>query len=51
MVALDTNVLIYACDNADPSRQKLTLDLVSNSHDGVLPEANDCGNADYLQRQ
>jgi predicted nucleic acid-binding protein len=36
MVALDTNVLIYACDRADPSRQEVALDLVSNAHDGVL---------------
>jgi predicted nucleic acid-binding protein len=36
MVALDTNVLIYACDKADPSRQQVALDLVSNAHDGVL---------------
>ena len=36
MVALDTNVLIYACDKADVSRQQVALDLVSNAHDGVL---------------
>jgi predicted nucleic acid-binding protein len=36
MVALDTNVLIYACDKADPSRQQVALDLVSNADDGVL---------------
>jgi predicted nucleic acid-binding protein len=36
MVALDTNVLIYACDKTDPSRQQIALDLVSNAHDGVL---------------
>jgi predicted nucleic acid-binding protein len=36
MVALDTSVLIYACDKADPSRQQVALDLVSNAHDGVL---------------
>jgi predicted nucleic acid-binding protein len=36
MVALDTNVLIYACDKADPSRQQVALDLVSNAHGGVL---------------
>jgi predicted nucleic acid-binding protein len=36
MVALDTNVLIYACDKSDPPRQQVALDLVSNAHDGVL---------------
>ena len=36
MVALDTNVLIYACDKADASRQQVALDLVSNAHGGVL---------------
>lgn len=36
MVALDTNVLIYACDKADSFRQQVALDLVSNAHDGVL---------------
>jgi predicted nucleic acid-binding protein len=36
MIALDTNVLIYACDKADPSRQQVALDLVANAHDGVL---------------
>src|SRR5277367_2969723 len=44
MVALctrvDTNVLIYACDKADPSRQKVALDPVSNAHDGVLHAEN-----------
>jgi predicted nucleic acid-binding protein len=37
MIALDTNVLIYACDKADPKRQQIALDLISNSQDGVLP--------------
>jgi predicted nucleic acid-binding protein len=36
MIALDTNVLIYACDKADPKRQKIALDLVSSASDGVL---------------
>jgi predicted nucleic acid-binding protein len=36
MVALDTNILIYACDKADPSRQQVALDLVSNARDGIL---------------
>jgi len=36
MIALDTNVLIYACDKADPRRPQVALDLVSRSVDGVL---------------
>ncbi|MGP8247780.1 MAG: PIN domain-containing protein [Bryobacteraceae bacterium] len=36
MIALDTNILIYACDKADPRRQQVALDLVSNAGDGVL---------------
>ena len=36
MIALDTNVLIYACDKADPKRQEVALDLVSGAADGVL---------------
>jgi len=36
MIALDTNILIYACDKADLQRQHAALDLISNSTDGVL---------------
>ena len=36
MIAVDTNVLIYACDQADPRRQKVALDLITNAQDGVL---------------
>ena len=36
MIAVDTNVLIYACDRADSRRQKVALDLVTNAQDGVL---------------
>jgi len=36
MIALDTNILIYACDKADLKRQQLALDLVSRAADGVL---------------
>ena len=36
MIALDTNILIYACDKADPKRQQAALDLVSSASDGVL---------------
>ena len=35
MIALDTNVLIYACDKADPGRQQIALDLISNTTDAV----------------
>ena len=31
MIAVDTNVLIYACDQADPRRQKVALDLITNA--------------------
>jgi predicted nucleic acid-binding protein len=37
MIALDTNVLIYACDKADPVRQAAAIELISNSTDGVIP--------------
>jgi hypothetical protein len=36
MIAVDTNVLIYACDQADPRRQTIAFDLVTNAQDGVL---------------
>ena len=36
MIAVDTNVLIYACDQADARRQRIALDLVTNASDGVL---------------
>ena len=36
MIAVDTNVLIYACDQADPRRQQIALDLITNTSDGVL---------------
>ena len=36
MIAVDTNVSIYACDQADPRRQKVALDLITNGQDGVL---------------
>lgn len=37
MIALDTNVLIYCCDRRDPRRQKIALDLVAATTEGVLP--------------
>jgi predicted nucleic acid-binding protein len=36
MIALDTNVLLYACDRADSRRQQIAIDLIVNSTDGVL---------------
>lgn len=36
MIALDTNVLVYACDKADPARQQTALDLIWNTKGGVL---------------
>ncbi len=36
MIALDTNLLIYACDRADSQRQQIAIDLIANSTDGVL---------------
>lgn len=36
MIALDTNVLIYACDRSDPKRQQTAIDLVTASPEGVL---------------
>lgn len=37
MIAVDTNVLIYACDKGDPRRQKIALDLIASATDGMLP--------------
>lgn len=36
MIGLDTNVLIYACDKADPARQQIALDLIANTTDAVI---------------
>jgi predicted nucleic acid-binding protein len=36
MIALDTNILIYACDKADLRRQTVALDLVARATDGVM---------------
>ena len=38
MIAVDTNVLIYACDQADPRRQNIALDLITNPQDGVTTD-------------
>ena len=36
MIALDTNVLIYACNKADARRQQIALDLISNTAEAVI---------------
>jgi predicted nucleic acid-binding protein len=36
MIAFDTNVLIYCCDESDARRRAIALDLVSKTEDGVL---------------
>jgi predicted nucleic acid-binding protein len=36
MIALDTNILIYACDKADLKRQQVALELVASTGNGVL---------------
>lgn len=36
MNAVDTNVLTYACDQRDPRKQAIALDLIARLTDGVL---------------
>ena len=36
MIALDTNVLIYACDRSNPERQRIALEIIERVTDGVL---------------
>jgi predicted nucleic acid-binding protein len=36
MIAFDTNILIYACDRADSTRQQRAIELISTAMDGVL---------------
>ncbi|MBM3748668.1 MAG: PIN domain-containing protein [Acidobacteria bacterium] len=36
MVALDTNLLIYACDKANPHRQATAIELIKTATNGVL---------------
>ena len=36
MIAVDTNILIYACDQSDRRRQAIAVDLIASSVDGVL---------------
>jgi predicted nucleic acid-binding protein len=36
MTALDTNILIYACDKSDLTRQRIALELIATATEGVL---------------
>ena len=36
MIAIDTNILIYACDKSDARRQQIALDLIAEAVDGIL---------------
>jgi predicted nucleic acid-binding protein len=36
MIAFDTNVLLYACDESYPQRQQTALRLIDETADGVL---------------
>ena len=36
MIAVDTNILIYACDQSDRRRQAIAVDLIAGATDGVL---------------
>jgi predicted nucleic acid-binding protein len=36
MIAVDTNVLIYACDQSDPRRQAIAIHLIASATEGVL---------------
>lgn len=36
MIAIDTNVFIYACDQSDLRRQQIALDLIDATIDGVM---------------
>ena len=36
MIALDTNLLIYACDKSDLRRQQIALDTIAEATEGVV---------------
>lgn len=36
MTGLDTNVLIYACDERDPQMRRIALDVIHSTTDGVM---------------
>jgi predicted nucleic acid-binding protein len=36
MIALDTNIFIYACDKGDLNRKRAALSLVASPSNGVL---------------
>ena len=35
MIAVDTNVLIYACDQSDPRSQAIALDLIAATRNDI----------------
>ena len=35
MIALDTNILIYACDKSDAEWQQIALDLIADAVDSA----------------
>ena len=37
MNAVDTNVLIYACDRSDPAKQRIAKQVISDTRGGLLP--------------
>jgi predicted nucleic acid-binding protein len=36
MTAIDTNVLVYACDSADEFKQSRALEVIGKTEDGIL---------------
>lgn len=36
MIAVDTNILVYACDQREPARQAVARELLASITDGVL---------------
>jgi predicted nucleic acid-binding protein len=37
MNAVDTNILVYACDHRDPAKQRGALELIATLTDAVIP--------------
>lgn len=37
MIAIDTNILIYSCDNRDPNRRDQASRLLEQLRDGIVP--------------
>ncbi len=36
MNGFDTNVFVYACERSDPRRQRVALDLIDSTKDGIM---------------